>query len=93
MRGSAVISVAVVVAALLVAAGPEPALAQCAMCKTVVNGSAEGQAVAGDLNRAILMMLAAPYLVFGTLAALVFRKPLLAAVRARTLGPRERDAS
>lgn len=62
--------------AILLLSVAEPAIAQCAMCKTVVNGSAEGQAVSGELNRAILVMLAAPYLVFGTLAAVLFRKPL-----------------
>ena len=72
-------------AAALLLAVPE-AGAQCAMCKTVVNGSAEGQAVSGELNQAILVMLVAPYLVFSVLAAVIFRKPLgerLARLRSR----------
>jgi len=50
--------------------------AQCAMCKTVLEGSAEGRTMQGELNRAILLMIAAPYVVFGTLLAVFFRKPL-----------------
>ena len=53
-------------AALLVVAAvatSSPALAQCAMCKATLTGSAEGQAMARDFNRAILVMLFAPYLV------------------------------
>jgi hypothetical protein len=63
-----------------------PAAAQCAMCKTALTNSGEGQAVGGELNRAILVMMAAPYLVFGTLALVLFRKPLrerLARLRSR----------
>jgi hypothetical protein len=38
-----------------------------------VTGSVEGQAVARQLNEAILLMFLAPYLVFGSLVAVVFR--------------------
>jgi hypothetical protein len=65
-------AVLLVLAALL--AGAEPAAAQCAMCQTVIAGSAEGRAMAGGLNRAILLMIAAPYVVFGILVAVFFRK-------------------
>ncbi len=51
----------------------EPALAQCAMCKSVVAQSPEAQALAGELNKAILFMLAAPYVVFGSFTAYLFR--------------------
>jgi hypothetical protein len=67
---------AAVVVGLLLAGTVAPAAAQCAMCKTALTNSGEGQAVAGELNRAILVMMAAPYLVFGTLALVLFRKPL-----------------
>lgn len=50
-----------------------PALAQCPMCKTALTQSAEGQRIASDFNRAILVMVAAPYLVFGSIAGFVFR--------------------
>ncbi len=56
----------------LVACGA-PAAAQCAMCRTAVTQSPEGRALAGSLNRAILMLMAAPYVVFGTGALLFFR--------------------
>jgi hypothetical protein len=52
----------------------EPALAQgCALCKTVLTGSKEGQAIARQFNEAILVLLFAPYMVFGSLAAFAFR--------------------
>ena len=67
-----------------------PAFAQCPMCKTALTQSAEGQRIASDFNRAILVMVAAPYLVFGTIAGLVFRSRIrewLAAARS-TSSPR-----
>lgn len=45
-----------------------PALAQCAMCRTALTESAEGQQLAAGFNNAILFLLGAPYLVFGVLA-------------------------
>jgi len=50
-----------------------PAAAQCAMCKTALTNSSEGQRVADNFNHAILVMFFAPYLVFGVFIALVFR--------------------
>jgi hypothetical protein len=46
------------------------------MCQATLVGSSEGRAMAGELNRAILVMFAAPYAVFGTVLAVVFRRPL-----------------
>jgi hypothetical protein len=57
--------------ALLVLA--EPAFAQCSMCKSVLAQSPEGQAMAGELNKAILVMFVAPYVVFGSFTAYFFR--------------------
>lgn len=57
-----------------------PALAQCALCKTVLTGSREGQAIARQFNQAILVLLFAPYMVFGTLAAFAFRSRIRARV-------------
>jgi hypothetical protein len=51
----------------------EPALAQCAMCKTALTNSGEGQRIAAEFNRAILLMVAAPYLVFLGIAGCAFR--------------------
>ena len=59
----------------------EPALAQCAMCRSVIAQSPEGQRVAGELNKAILLMFFAPYLIFGSFAAWIFRSRLGAFVR------------
>lgn len=57
---------------------PEPALAQCSMCKTVVTQSPEGRQLSGQLNLAIVVMFFAPYLVFGSIAAVLFRGRLTA---------------
>jgi hypothetical protein len=62
--------------ALAAAALADPALAQCAMCKTALTASPEGRSIGEQFNRAILVMIAAPYLVMGALAAVVFRSRL-----------------
>jgi hypothetical protein len=66
------------------------ALAQCAMCKAAVISSPEGMARAESLNRAILLMMAAPYATAGAAALVLFRHRIrarlgraLAAARAR----------
>ncbi len=46
-----------------------PAGAQCAMCKTALTQSAEGQRMGQSFNNAILLLLGAPYLIAGTIAA------------------------
>ena len=51
----------------------EPAFSQCAMCRSVIAQSPEGQRIAGELNKAILLMFFAPYLIFGSFAAWIFR--------------------
>ena len=48
--------------------GVSPLAAQCAMCRTALTESAEGRQLAAGFNSAILFLLGAPYLVFGTLA-------------------------
>ena len=65
----------VVVAAVLSSAlAPAIALAQCAMCKASLEGSTDG--IGAQFNRAILVMLAGPYLVMGVFAAALFRERL-----------------
>jgi hypothetical protein len=62
---------------VLVAAGlvleAAPLHAQCAMCRTALTQSAEGRAMSGSFNRAILLMLVAPYAVFAVVGAALFR--------------------
>ena len=70
-----------VVAVLVLVAAPQAALAQCSMCRAVVEQSPEGQRVAGELNKAIVLMFFAPYLIFGSFAAVLFRSRLGAAAR------------
>jgi len=60
-------------------AGPVAPLAsaQCVMCKAALTDSPEGQAINETFNRAILLMLVAPYALVGTLMVTVFRRPLM----------------
>jgi hypothetical protein len=53
-----------------------PALAQCSMCQQVISQSPEARRMSAELNRAILLMFVAPYLVFTSFALLFFRAPL-----------------
>lgn len=64
------------VAVLVALAAADPLLAQCAMCKTVLMNSAEGRRISEGLNHGIVLMFAAPYLIFGAFAAAVFRRQL-----------------
>lgn len=74
MRGPAARGLALGLLALgvLVLAG-DPAAAQCSICKTVLTQSPEGRQIGATFNTAILVMLVAPYLVFGSLVVIVFR--------------------
>jgi hypothetical protein len=65
----------VLLALLGVAAAP--AAAQCSMCRSVLTQSPEGRRVSEQLNNAILVMLAAPYLVFGSFVLVLFRARVL----------------
>jgi hypothetical protein len=56
---------AAVVLAGLVALAAGPAAAQCVMCKTALTGSPEGRGMGASFNHAILLMVAAPYVVAG----------------------------
>ena len=44
-------------------AGAKGVDAQCAMCRTAIENSPEGQAIAAGFNQAILFLLAAPFLI------------------------------
>ena len=52
---------------------PMDAAAQCAMCRTALENSAEGKAIAGSFRLGILFLLAAPYVIFGTVGFMIFR--------------------
>jgi len=52
---------------------PAPAAAQCSMCQQVVAQSPEAQRFGAELNRAILVLMAAPYLLFSSFALVLFR--------------------
>src|SRR5688500_12071960 len=59
---------------------PAASEAQCAMCRTALTGSPEGRAIGEQFNRAILLMMAAPYVVIGTVGAVFFRERLRSAI-------------
>ncbi len=63
-----------IIAALLAAA--EAVFAQCAMCKTALLNSPEGQKMASGFNNAILFLLGAPFVIIGMMAFLVFKARL-----------------
>ena len=69
-RAAAWVVAGLVVAALVV---PEVVAAQCAMCRTALLNSPEGQQMAGGFNRAILFLLSAPFVVTAAVAFLIFR--------------------
>ena len=50
-----------------------PVAAQCAMCQTSLMNSPEGRGMSAEFNRAILVMLFAPYAVFGSIGAILLR--------------------
>jgi len=60
------------------------AWSQCAMCRTGLAQSPEGQKMARGFNQAILFLLAAPYLLVGTVAFQILR--LQARARGTTVG-------
>jgi hypothetical protein len=83
-------AIALLAGLLAMAAGP--AVAQCVMCKTALTGSPEGRGIGAQFNQAILLMVAAPYLVMGGFLLGVCRGRLRHDARrlARRLGTRLR---
>ena len=57
-----------------------PALAQCAMCQTALMNSPEGRGMGEEFNRAILVMLFAPYAVFAVVGTVLLRHRVRAAL-------------
>ena len=57
------------------------------MCKTALTNSPEGREIGEQFNKAILLMIGAPYLVFGMVGVVVFRDRLEALWRDRRRRP------
>lgn len=51
------------------------------MCRTALTDSPEGREIGEQFNRGILVMVGAPYLVFGAVGAAIFRERLVSAGR------------
>ena len=68
-------------------------LAQCSMCKTVLEGSSEGRSWATGFNRGILFLLSIPFLVFGTVTLLIVRSVRSSSRRSPAELRMTRDAS
>jgi hypothetical protein len=61
-------------------------LAQCPMCQTGLTQSAEGQRWARGINAGILLLLAAPFVIIGSCALVIYRPQVIGAaarIRAR----------
>jgi hypothetical protein len=58
-----------------------PTLAQCSMCQQVVAQSPEARKIGAELNRAILLMFLAPYLIFTSFVLVFFRASIGREVR------------
>lgn len=71
MKGLGTVTVAGAIAAAVLLA-PEPVAAQCAMCRTAL-ASPEGQKLAAGLRGGILLLFAAPFTIFGTVAYFAVR--------------------
>jgi hypothetical protein len=78
---SARVTLVALVAGALAFAAVTPAAAQCAMCKAAIEGSTDGN-VGAQFNRAILVMMAGPYLVMGAFGVVLFRERLRRGARA-----------
>jgi hypothetical protein len=83
-----VLMLAFLVVPLVMAAAPLSA--QCAMCQTALLNSPEGRGMGEEFNRAILVMLLAPYAVFGSIGAVLLRHRIRAKVRGWRRGLRFR---
>jgi hypothetical protein len=68
---------------VILVAGAGPAFAQCSMCQQVVSQSPEVRKAGMELNLAILVLFAAPYLVFATLAVVLLRPQIERYLRKR----------
>jgi hypothetical protein len=55
--------------------------AQCAMCRTALTQSAEGQRWSRGINAGIMLLLAAPFLIAGVIFAVIFQSQLLQGMR------------
>jgi hypothetical protein len=73
------LALALVLAPLVLWAAP--ASAQCAMCQTALLHSAEGRGMSAEFNRAILVMLFAPYVVFASIGVVLLRHRIAASLR------------
>lgn len=67
------ISMMIAVAAGLMVVAADPALAQCAMCKSAIENSADAVAVSKGLNLASLVLLIPPVAIFAGLFGVFYR--------------------
>lgn len=65
-----VVAMAAIAVLLIVS---EVGYAQCAMCRTALASSPEGQRLASGFNDGILFLLGAPFMVVGAMVFLIFK--------------------
>ena len=66
-------SIMIAVAAGVMLAAADPALAQCAMCKSAIENSTDAVAVSKGLNLAALVLLIPPVAIFAALFGVFYR--------------------
>ncbi len=59
-------------------ASPAGSWAQCALCRTALTQSPEGQRMAAGFNAGIIFLFAAPFVIGGGIAFYIFQAPLRA---------------
>ena len=59
--------------------------AQCAMCRTALTNSVEGQRWSRGINAGVAILLLAPFTIAGCIAFQIFRVQIMAAIRRRRL--------
>jgi hypothetical protein len=82
--------VAAIAALLILLLAPESADAQCAMCRRALD-SPEGRQLAEALRSGILVLLAAPFMLFAGVAALAVRSQRARLARPGAGGPTDRQ--
>jgi hypothetical protein len=58
---------------ILLTAAQSTSWAQCIMCKTALESSVEGRALASSLRAGILLLMGAPYVMLGSIGYVIFR--------------------
>ncbi len=67
------LAIVILSAVVLTNAAPSGRAQGCAMCRTALENSPEGKALAGSFNYGILFLMGIPYAMFGAAGFVIFR--------------------